>query len=100
MGYVVSGGASGQLANKLITNKLGRSIDYTGSTYKASATTSIIISIDADNHATFEGFEIRRANQPKFMNQNGGGGFERTLGEWTYGDQGNVLKLLLLIQFF
>lgn len=77
-----------------ITNKLGRSLAFSGGLYKAAAASTLGVSIDNSANTTYpNGYEIYGSS--KWMNQNGGGGFERTLGEYNQGDQGNVLNFRL-----
>lgn len=77
-----------------ITNKLGRSLAFSGGLYKAVTGSTLVVSIDNSASTTYpNGYEIYGVS--KYMNQNGGGGFERTLGEYNQGDQGNVLNFRL-----
>lgn len=87
---------TGTPGNYVITNKQGRSIDWNGSRYTAVTAGTLALAIDLDNNATYEGFEIKHpTGGTEYMNQDGGGGFERQLGQFDFGDLGNVLNFRL-----
>ncbi len=80
----------------VFTNKLGREIGHNGSLYQATAVnTGVIFDIVVSNNTDYpESFELQRDGETNHVNQNGGGGFNRTLGEWVPDDQGNPLKFI------
>ena len=80
----------------VFTNKLGREIGHSGSLLQATAADAGVIFdiIATANPSHPNSYELRRDGETQHVNQNGGGGFDRTLGQWTANDQGNPLKFI------
>ena len=82
----------------VFTNKLGREIGHNGSLFQAAAANAgVIFDIMATTNPSHpNSYELQRDGDTQNMNQNGGGGFNRTLGQWNANDQGNPLKFIKL----
>ncbi|MFT4642524.1 MAG: hypothetical protein ACI89R_000361, partial [Candidatus Azotimanducaceae bacterium] len=80
----------------VFTNRLGREIGHNGSLFQATAAnTGVIFDILATTNPLHpDSYELKRDGDAQHVNQNGGGGFDRTLGQWTANDQGNPLKFI------
>jgi hypothetical protein len=80
----------------VFTNKLGREIGHNGSLFQATAANAgVIFDIIATTNETYpNSYELQRDGDTQNMNQNGGGGFNRTLGQWNANDPGNPLKFI------
>lgn len=80
----------------IITNKEGRSITYSSSYFKASSTVSAKMKFKATTNSTFApAWELQRYGSSNFMNQFGGAGIDKQLGEWSFADPNNPLEFLL-----
>ena len=81
---------------QVFTNKLGREIGHNGSLFQAAAANAgVIFDILATaNPLHPDSYELKRDGDAQHMNQNSGGGFNRTLGQYNAGDQGNPLKFI------
>jgi hypothetical protein len=86
---------TGSVGNYVIINKLGRTIDHNGSKFTATTGSTVAFAIDLDNNATYEAYELQRVGDTDYMNQDGGPGFEKELGQWVYGDDNNSLNFRL-----
>jgi hypothetical protein len=82
----------------VFTNKLGNEIGHDGFLYQATlADAGVIFDIIVSTNPTYpDTWELKRdtIDGTNHVNQNGGGGFERTLGEYSPGDQNNPLKFI------
>jgi len=81
---------------QVLTNKLGREIGHNGSLFQATAANAGVIFdiLETTNASHPDSYELRRDGDTQHVNQNGGGGFNRTLGQWNANDQGNPLKFI------
>lgn len=82
----------------IFTNKSGNEIGHNGALYQTTlAGDGVVFNIFASQNETYpDTWELQRdtIGGTNHMNQNGGGGFERTLGEYIEGDQNNPLKFI------
>ena len=73
-----------------LKNRWGNYVYYTNDRFTASATNKTALRlISSPNYSGY--YEIQRVGQSKSMNQHGGSGAGRELGEWTAGDVNNPL---------
>ena len=73
----------------VMKSKLGHYVNYEGSRYIAS-TTGVAMHMTATTNSTYTGsWEIGRASSSQYMNQWGGYGTAKELGEWNLGDANN-----------
>ncbi len=80
--------------NFLMKNKAGRYVNFNGSRFTA-ASTGVELQIAQSQHAGSENYwEIHRIGVTDAMNQYGGAGAEKELGEWTVGDTNNSLSFI------
>lgn len=83
---------TGTEGNYTIVNKSGRKIDYANSRFTSSSESSINLNIVASTNTTYApAWEIQRVGASGCMNQWGGAGVNKELGEWTKGDVNNPL---------
>jgi hypothetical protein len=80
----------------VFTNKLGREIGHNGTLFQTKAANAgVIFDIIATANGSYpDSYELKRDTDAQHMNQNGGGGFHRTLGQWNANDAGNPLKFI------
>lgn len=82
----------------VITSQYGRSISYSSSAsrFTTNASSSIKFKFIATTNATYApAWELQRAGQSTCMNQFGGAGSGRQLGEWSASDVNNPLEFVL-----
>lgn len=78
-----------------IVGKSGRKMSFS-SFYQASSTTSSKMWIrPTENISYIPALELRRMGSSQYMNQWEGGGPGKDLGEYSFGDAGNILKFKL-----
>lgn len=83
---------TGSEDNYIIEGKSGRKINYSGSRFQASATASVTLKLFSTTNATYApAWEIQRKTSSSSMNQWGGAGTDKELGEWTASDPNNPL---------
>ncbi len=76
-------------------SKSGRYINWNGSKFTSSTSSSVALKlVQSTNASATDCWEIQRANGSQSMNQWGGGGAGRELGEWTQGDPNNPLTFI------
>jgi alpha-L-fucosidase 2 len=83
---------TGSEDNYIIEGKSGRKINYASGRFQASATASTVLKLFRTSNATYApAWEIQRKTASSSMNQWGGAGAGRELGEWTANDPNNPL---------
>ncbi len=86
----------GTKENFKMKSKSGNYIGFSGGKY-VSASTGVALSLVASAHAGSEDcWEIRRVGESNCMNQWGGAGLGKELGEWSHGDPNNPLTFIPL----
>lgn len=85
----------GTKSNFKMKSKSGRYIHWNGSKFIASSSASVALKlVQSTNASATDCWEIQRVNGSQSMNQWGGGGAGRELGEWTQGDPNNPLTFI------
>lgn len=85
----------GNKDNFKMKSKSGRYVNWNGSKYTASKTAGVALKIvQSTNASATNCWEIQRASGSQSMNQWGGAGAGKTLGEWTLGDANNPLSFV------
>lgn len=85
----------GNKDNFKMKSKIGRYVNWNGSKYTASKTAGVALKIvQSTNASATDCWEIQRASGSQSMNQWGGAGAGKTLGEWTLGDANNPLSFV------
>lgn len=81
--------------NFKLMSKSGRYLNYNGS-YFTTSSTGVSLKLVATTNSTYSGaWEIQRTDNPGMsMNQWGGAGTGRSLGEWTAGDANNPVQFV------
>lgn len=86
-----------------LTSALGNKINFANSRYVSNATTGLALAIDNTKNTTYPGnLEIRQAATAatgNHMNMNGGAGTGKEIADFTYGDGGNVMRIVPLPAF-
>ena len=76
-----------------LKNRWGNYVHWNGSRFAASSTEKTALKlIDSPNYSGY--YEIQRVGQSNCMNQHGGAGSGRELGEWNAGDVNNPLSFV------
>ena len=83
---------TGNEDNYIIEGKSGRKITYAGSRFQTSSSSSVALKLFSTTNATYApAWEIQRRTSSSSMNQWGGAGVGKELGEWSAGDPNNPL---------
>ena len=83
---------TGSEDNYIMEGKSGRKINYASSRFQASSTSSVALKLFSTTNATYApAWEIQRRTSSSSMNQWGGAGLGKELGEYTAGDPNNPL---------
>ncbi len=86
----------GTADNFVMKNKAGRYVNFSSGKYTASSK-GVALKIVASTHGGSEDcWEIQRVGQEQSMNQWGGSGAGKALGEWTAGDANNPINFIPL----
>ena len=87
---------TGTSGNYVLTSKLGRKLNFASSRFQASSTANITFKLQLTTNAEFSpAWEIQRNGSSQYMNQFGGFGVDKQLGEWTFADPNNPLVFVL-----
>ncbi len=85
----------GTKSNFKMKSKSGRYINWNGSKYTTSTSSSVALKlVQSTNASATDCWEIQRASGSQSMNQWGGAGTGKELGEWTQGDPNNPLTFV------
>ena len=85
----------GTKSNFKMKSKSGRFVNWNGSMFTTSSTNSVALKlVQSTNASATDCWEIQRADGSQSMNQWGGGGAGKDLGEWTQGDPNNPLSFV------
>ncbi|MCC8146508.1 MAG: glycoside hydrolase family 95 protein [Bacteroidales bacterium] len=82
---------SGNLDNFTLESKTGRKMNYSGSYFQAGSNATAMKLVQSLNTTYAPAWELQRASSSSSMNQWGGAGVGKDLGEWTAGDNNNPL---------
>ena len=83
---------TGSVDNYVIVGKSGRSVNFASSRFQASSTASVSLKLLSTTNSTYApAWEIQRVGSTNSMNQWGGAGAGKELGEWSAGDPNNPL---------
>lgn len=89
---------TGTSGNYQLVSKNGRKLNYSTSTsrFTASAGSTMTFRLRTTNNTSHApAWELQRVGSTNFMNQWGGAGFDKQLGEWTLGDPNNPFTFKL-----
>jgi len=89
---------TGAVDNYVFTSQTGRKINFstTASRFQTSSTTNSTFKFKATTNSTYTpGWELQRVGSTQYINQFGGAGLEKQLGEWSFADPNNPLKFVL-----
>jgi alpha-L-fucosidase 2 len=90
--------ATGSEDNYILENKSGRKISFANSRFQSSSTASVVLKLFSTTNAAYApAWEIQRKTSSLSMNQWGGAGTGKELGEWTAGDVNNPLLFVAQI---
>ncbi len=82
--------------NYELTSKTGRKLSFASSRFQTSSTSSITFKLQATTNNTYKpAWELQRNGASQYMNQFGGAGAERQLGEWSFADPNNPFEFVL-----
>lgn len=84
----------GSKDNFKLKSKSGRYVNWNGSRYTTSTTGVALKLVQSTNASATDCWEIQRATGSQSMNQWGGAGTGKELGEWTAGDANNPLTFV------
>jgi alpha-L-fucosidase 2 len=93
---------TGSVDNYMLTSKLGNNINFNSSRFKTSSNTSNSFKfISTPNSSLSPAWELQRngGSTGQAMNQFGGAGANKQLGEWNIGDINNPVSFLLPSKF-
>ncbi len=86
---------TGSEDNYVFEGKSGRKISFASERFRASSTSSVTLRLLSSSNATYSpAWEIQRTTSGSCMNQFGGAGVDKQLGEWTAGDANNPLMFV------
>ncbi|OJX91780.1 MAG: hypothetical protein BGP01_02855 [Paludibacter sp. 47-17] len=89
---------TGTTDNYQLVSKNGRKLNFSASAgrFTASATSSMLFRLRATTNNTHApAWELQRIGSANYMNQWGGAGFDKQLGEWSFGDPNNPFTFKL-----
>ncbi|OAD45511.1 glycoside hydrolase family 95 protein [Polaribacter atrinae] len=90
---------TGSMDKLVLTSKLGRTIDFVGNNFKTSISTNVDFKlVETLNQNLSPAWELQINGSSKAMNQLGGAGPEKELGEWSLGDDNNLLEFNLPLE--
>ncbi len=79
----------------VLTSKAGRKMNFWNARFTSSSTNNITIKVVSSTNAEFSpAWEIQRLGSTQCMNQWGGAGYDKELGEYYLGDGGNSLEFI------
>lgn len=81
---------TGSEDNYVIEGKSGRKISFASSRFQSSSISQISICfVSTENTKYAPAWELKRNGSSQYMNQYGGAGAEKELGEWSFSDDNN-----------
>lgn len=83
----------GEQSNFYMKSKSGNYVNYANSRFTSSSTEKVAMKLVESTNAA-GGWELQRASSSSSMNQWGGAGAGKELGEWSAGDPNNPLELV------
>lgn len=89
---------TGTSGNYQLVSKSGRKLNYSSSAsrFTANAASTMTFRLRPTNNTSYSpAWELQRVGSTNFMNQWGGAGFDKQLGEWTLGDPNNPFSFQL-----
>ena len=89
---------TGTADNYVFTSKTGRKLNFStsASRFQASSTANSTFKFKATTNSTYiPGWELQRVGSTQYVNQFGGAGLEKQLGEWSFADPNNPLLFVL-----
>ncbi|MHB9055409.1 MAG: glycosyl hydrolase family 95 catalytic domain-containing protein [Paludibacteraceae bacterium] len=89
---------TGTADNYLIVSQNGRRLVFSGtaSRFQASSTNTAVFKFKATTNTSYiPAWELQQAGRTQYMNQYGGAGIDRQLGEWNFADPNNPLIFIL-----
>ncbi|MDD3490956.1 MAG: glycoside hydrolase family 95 protein, partial [Paludibacter sp.] len=92
---------TGTANNYVLTSKAGRKLSFstTASRFQTSATSTMTFKLRATTNSTHApAWELQRNGASNYMNQFGGAGIDKQLGEWSFGDTNNPFEFRLPTQ--
>ncbi|MDH8702134.1 alpha-L-fucosidase 2 [Dysgonomonadaceae bacterium PH5-43] len=85
---------TGTLSNCTLESKAGRKMTFAESRFQAGTTATAMKITETSNTNHSPAWEIQRASSNSSMNQWGGAGIGKDLGEWSFGDANNPLVFI------
>lgn len=89
---------TGTANNYVLTSKAGRKLSFstTASRFQTSAASTMTFKLRATTNSTHApAWELQRNGASNYMNQFGGAGVDKQLGEWSFGDANNPFEFRL-----
>ncbi|MBQ7878442.1 MAG: glycoside hydrolase N-terminal domain-containing protein [Bacteroidaceae bacterium] len=83
----------GSLENFYLRSKAGNYVNYANSRFTSSSTNKVALKLVESTNAA-GGWELQRTSSSSSMNQWGGSGAGKELGEWSAGDSNNPIDLV------
>lgn len=82
--------------NYQLKSKTGRNLSFSNGRFQTSSSASISFKLQASNNSTYKpAWELQRNGATQYMNQFGGAGVDRELGEWSFSDSNNPFVFVL-----
>ncbi len=89
---------TGTTDSYVFTSKTGRKINFStsASRFQTSSTANSTFKFKATTNTTYTpGWELQRVGSSQYINQFGGAGIDKQLGEWSFADPNNPLQFVL-----